>query len=107
MIRRGPGRPRKISVTIEVEPTPKDEYYTKYPDVGCELAPKCLECPMPRCKHDVEKGHGFVLYHPERDAEIMALKSGGKKVTEIAKLMHIGRDMVYKILRKSENAQGG
>ena len=28
------------------------EVFTDIPDIGCEAAPKCLECPLPPCKHD-------------------------------------------------------
>lgn len=27
------------------------EYY-HYEDTGCEVAPSCLSCPLPRCKYD-------------------------------------------------------
>jgi len=27
------------------------------PDDGCEVAPKCLECPLPQCKHDDPWGY--------------------------------------------------
>ena len=26
-----------------------------YMDAGCELFPKCLECPLPRCRYDMRK----------------------------------------------------
>lgn len=25
---------------------------TEYEDTGCEISPKCVECPLPQCKHD-------------------------------------------------------
>lgn len=29
---------------------------TFYPDTGCEASTACLECPLPRCKHDDPSG---------------------------------------------------
>jgi len=28
-----------------------------YKDTGCELAPRCTECPFPLCKHDIPNWH--------------------------------------------------
>ena len=27
--------------------------FADYPDRGCWLAPSCLECPLPACRHDL------------------------------------------------------
>ena len=26
--------------------------YEDYPDRGCQVAPRCQDCPLPQCKHD-------------------------------------------------------
>jgi hypothetical protein len=34
----------------------EEEKIPHYPDRGCELAPRCLECPLPRCRFDLVEG---------------------------------------------------
>lgn len=29
--------------------------YEDYPDKGCNVAPRCLDCPLPQCKEDVRR----------------------------------------------------
>ena len=29
---------------------------TLYVDTGCEIAPACLSCPLPRCRYDMGQG---------------------------------------------------
>jgi len=40
---------RKKKYKSRRDPSP---IYGKYPDRGCNLAPSCLDCPLPQCKHD-------------------------------------------------------
>lgn len=35
---------------------PEEEGPPHYPDNGCELAPRCLECHLPRCRFDLLDG---------------------------------------------------
>ena len=30
--------------------------FADYPDRGCWLAPSCLDCPLPVCRHDLPPG---------------------------------------------------
>ncbi len=32
---------------------PSDEY-SHYKDTGCSYSPKCIECPLPECIHDIK-----------------------------------------------------
>lgn len=34
----------------------RDDGLPDYPDRGCELAPRCLECSLPRCRFDTVNG---------------------------------------------------
>ncbi|MDP2935102.1 MAG: hypothetical protein Q8O86_01270 [Dehalococcoidia bacterium] len=34
----------------------EEEGPPRYPDNGCELAPRCLECHLPRCRFDLVDG---------------------------------------------------
>ena len=43
--------------SIVIAPSPGgDECLPHYPDKGCELAPRCLECHLPRCRFDKVDG---------------------------------------------------
>lgn len=43
--------------------------YHDYRDDGCEVAPKCLECPLEQCRYDVDGGVRSIE-NAERDARI-------------------------------------
>ncbi len=75
--------------------------HLEYRDEGCELAPRCLECPLPRCKHD-EPGGARHLKVETRDGEIARvwLASGGRiRVNELAQRYGLSRRSVFRILR--------
>jgi len=43
--------------SIIIGPSPEGEAgLPSYPDKGCELAPHCLECHLPRCRFDTVDG---------------------------------------------------
>lgn len=43
--------------SIETLSLPENkEDRTDHPDKGCSLAPRCLECPLPRCRYDPVNG---------------------------------------------------
>lgn len=46
---------RLNSVVILPSPAREDDL-PRYPDKGCELAPRCLECHLPRCRFDTVNG---------------------------------------------------
>ena len=45
-----------------------DGYYT---DTGCILAPSCLHCPLPQCKHDLPQTSTKTLLRLVRDATVL------------------------------------
>lgn len=46
----------RINSIIVVAPWGGEEGVPRYPDTGCELAPRCLECTLPRCRFDTVDG---------------------------------------------------
>ena len=69
----------------------------EYRDDGCEVAPKCLECPLPRCRYDV-KGGARVMINVDRDAEIERLRAEGYSHDDIAARFGVSRRTVFRVL---------
>jgi len=70
---------------------------TGYHDDGCEIHPHCLTCPLPRCRYD-EPGGLKGMLNGLRDREIVALKSRGVAVEEIANTFGVSRRTVFRVL---------
>ena len=70
---------------------------TGYHDDGCEIHPQCLTCPLPRCRYD-EPGGLKGMLNGMRDREIVALKSRGMAVEEIADTFGVSRRTVFRVL---------
>jgi hypothetical protein len=69
-----------------------------FPDTGCELAPSCLHCPLPRCKHD-EPGGARRLATDARDREIVLLRTKYRApVRMLAQAYGLSRRSVFRIL---------
>ncbi len=69
-------------------------------DTGCEVAPKCLECPLPRCKYD-EPPRPARAREPrtateQRHAEIDRLRAEGMTVREAAAAAGVAIRTVYR-----------
>ena len=69
-----------------------------YPDLGCELAPSCLHCPLPRCRYDDTSRRPSKR---RRDEEIWHLWAHqGHTVSQLAARFGLSRRSVHRILRK-------
>lgn len=44
--------------------------HTVYVDTGCEVAPWCLECPLPRCKYEDSAGRERAQCVPGAEGDI-------------------------------------
>jgi hypothetical protein len=76
--------------------------YVAYRDTGCELAPSCLHCPLPRCKHD-QPGGARRLVTDARDREIAALRRRhAASVEELADAYGLTRRSIFRILRSTK-----
>jgi hypothetical protein len=70
--------------------------YLTYTDEGCELAPACLECPLPQCVHDAPE---MTRYYANRDRnrEIARQRLAGVPVAELAAKYGVSRRTVYRV----------
>lgn len=72
-----------------------------YRDTGCSLAPRCLDCPLPRCRYD-EPGGARRLLMETRDEEIVRGRvSEHVPIDTLARRYGLSRRSVFRILRKA------
>jgi len=91
--------PRAPFALVRCDTLPED---TNYRDTGCELAPSCLNCPLPRCKYDVPRS-ARRLGNFARDREIAVLRrKHAVPVEAIAATFGLSRRQVYRVLRHAE-----
>jgi len=77
-----------------------------YVDEGCELARRCLTCPLPRCKHD-EPGGARRLLMEARDRQIIALRQTGRlTISALARKFGLSRRSVFRILQQARQQDG-
>jgi len=75
------------------------------PDRGCDLAPRCLECPFPQCRYDGERERyadrsppGPHLATRLKAQEAARLRAEGYTVPQIARQMNRHVRMVHRYL---------
>ena len=88
------GRPRRrLADTLP-------EHHT-YKDDGCNVAPSCLRCPLPQCKHD-EPGWYQRERRAQRDRSICRLRSReGLSVTQLADRFGVSKRTVFRVLHEA------
>ena len=86
----------KIVATPEnVEDLPPE--FCTYRDEGCELAPSCLECPLPQCVLDNKL---ISMNRAERDPEIRRLYSQNQlSLSALAALFGVSKSTVKRALK--------
>ncbi|HYF40714.1 MAG TPA: hypothetical protein VD930_13550 [Gemmatimonadales bacterium] len=67
-----------------------------YRDDGCELAPRCLECPLPQCRYDLGPKVASALMWW---AELRPLLAQGLSAEECAERMRVSRRTIYRLKR--------
>ena len=65
-------------------------------DTGCEVAPSCLACPLPRCRYDYVGGVR-ALQNLTRDAEIRQRLDAGETTTAVAAHFGVTRRTVFRV----------
>jgi hypothetical protein len=65
-----------------------------YRDVGCDIAPRCLECPLPLCRYDLAPKRAGALL---RVAELRRLLAEGATSDAAAARMGISRRTVFRL----------
>ena len=73
--------------------------HTHYPDTGCDVHPRCLTCPLVRCRYD-EPGGARRLYSEDRDRSIVGLQREGVPVGAIARRFGVSRRTVFRALAR-------
>jgi hypothetical protein len=71
---------------------------TTYRDDGCDVHARCLTCPLPACRYDVQGGKRELL-NMYRDQQIAFLKHSGLTGARIAKLLGVSRRTVVRVGR--------
>ena len=90
-------RGRDVDERPPRDPLPE---YLDWRDDGCEVAPHCLQCPLPRCKYD-EPGGAHALWMSARDREISKLRRRhGVPVDMLADTYGLSRRSIFRILRQ-------
>ena len=67
------------------------------PGDGCDVAPHCLECPLPACKYD------DLHYYQQWRADnlrnrIIAMRARGDSIREIALVEQLSERTIYKAI---------
>lgn len=86
---------RSLGVVPRPRPDALPELAT-YIDTGCDVAPRCLACPLPVCRFDVRGGARAIL-NRTRDPEILAALDAGEHADTIAARFHVSRRTVFRI----------
>ena len=69
-----------------------------WPDNGCEVAPKCLECPLPVCRYE-EPGGLRAILNFDRDDRIRE-KHGTMSAASLAQEEGVSKRTLYRVLAK-------
>jgi len=68
-----------------------------YIDTGCSLFPKCLECPLPRCRYDMRVG-GQELRKTIRNLKIKQGLDEGRTIKELAEEYGLSERTIRRIV---------
>lgn len=70
-----------------------------YPDNGCDIAPKCLECPLEACKYDGPEGAEAARRYrlAQRLEAMQSLSDQGLTSDDLADKMGISKRHLYRL----------
>ena len=74
----------------------------QYRDDGCDVHPRCLTCPLPRCRYD-EPGGLRAMLNAYRDEQVVAQRRDGAPVDQIAERYGLSRRTVFRILSSASD----
>jgi hypothetical protein len=77
--------------------------HTQYQDTGCDVHPRCLTCPLVRCRYD-EPGGVRRLFSDDRDRSIAGLQRDGVSVGVIARRFGVSERTVFRSLARVRGA---
>lgn len=75
-----------------------------YPDLGCEFSPRCVDCPLERCRYDMSASMVKHMKVLQRWDEIESLVNQGISIPRVAIQVGISPRTIYRI--KSEKSCG-
>ena len=89
---------------VAVQPMPDvlPEYYP-YRDMGCQVSPSCLQCPLPQCKYD---NPGWIQREKrsERDRQVVhALRRDGLSAPQAAARFDLSQRTIFRILKRFQD----
>ena len=71
------------------------------PDLGCNLAPSCLACPLPVCQYDESAvPPARTQIRQERDRQMAMAVESGSTLEEVAVKFGIGPRTVYRAMQR-------
>jgi len=76
-----------------------------YRDAGCELAPRCLRCPLERCRYD-EPGGARRMLQRSRDEALRQRREEGVAINALAAEFGVSRRSVFRMLARGRTAAG-
>ena len=68
-------------------------------DEGCEFSPRCVDCVLPRCRHDLPPKVAKTLYHVIRLHE---LEARGCTLNECASALGLSRRQTFRVRQNAE-----
>jgi hypothetical protein len=83
----------------------KRKYKDAYRDMGCNLSPKCLECPYPVCRHDIRNVKPASIKNIMRDLAVYESRRHGITIDQIADELRIHKRTVFRSLKSIRNAK--
>ena len=79
--------------------------FVHYRDVGCEISPSCLRCPLPQCRYD-DPGWLRRRIKEKRDQQVLkARDQDDLGPSDLAQRFNVSRRTIHRILR-GHNGQG-
>ena len=94
------GRPSALEAIERVARRDALPEHTNYADTGCDIHPRCLTCPLVRCRYD-EPGGARKIFSEERDRSIVRLRRDHRVPIEVlARRFGISRRTVFRVLER-------
>ena len=79
----------------------------QYRDDGCDLAPACLRCPLPRCKYD-DPGWRRREVRDDRDRQILlVMRRESLTVPQLSSRFGVSQRTVFRALQAAREARAG
>src|SRR3989442_8996007 len=77
--------------------------HTNYRDLGCEVSPSCLLCPLERCKYDVPLVSERQTTMHARDQELVRRRRRGAAIDSLAVRYRLSRRTIFRILSEARD----